>query len=88
MFIQEKNRFYMGDKKKPEAEITFININDDELSVDHTYVDESLRGQGMAQKLLDAVADFARMEGKTLSATCPYAAKRLKTDERYADIAK
>lgn len=88
MFIQENNRFYMGDKSHPQAEITFVSKGDDELSIDHTFVDNSLRGQGLAQKLVDAVADFARSEGKKLSATCPYAVKRLETDEKYADITK
>ena len=88
MFTQEKERFYLGDKDSPQAEITFVKMGPDELSINHTFVDESLRGQGMAQKLLDAVADMARSEGKKLSATCSYAAKHLKTDEKYADIAK
>ena len=88
MFTQEKERFYLGDKESPQAEITFVEKGPDELSINHTFVDESLRGQGMAQKLLDAVADLARSEGKKLSATCSYAVKKLKTDEKYADIAK
>lgn len=87
MFIQEENRFYMGDPGNPTAEITFAALSGDTLSVDHTFVDDSLRGQGIAEKLLDAVADYARSEGKKLSATCSYARKKLDTSEKYRDIA-
>ena len=88
MFTQENNRFYMGDKDNPQAEITFVSKGDHEISINHTFVDDSLRGQGIAQKLVDAVADYARSENKKLSATCSYAVKRLATDSKYADIAK
>ena len=75
MFTQEKNRFYLGDPVHPTAEIVFEQIGEDTLSVSHTFVDESLRGQGIAEKLLDAVADHARSGHKKLSATCSYARK-------------
>lgn len=87
MFTQEKNRFYMGDPKQPTAEITFRDIDKDTMSVDHTFVDGSLRGRGIAEKLLDAVADLARQEHKKLSATCSYARGKLDTSEKYRDIA-
>ena len=87
MFTQEKNRFYLGDPDYPTAEIVFEQIGEDTLSVEHTFVDESLRGQGIAEKLLDAVADHARSGHKKLSATCSYARKKLDTSEKYRDIA-
>ena len=87
MFTQEKNRFYLGDPVHPTAEIVFEQIGEDTLSVSHTFVDESLRGQGIAEKLLDAVADHARNGHKKLSATCSYARKKLDGSEKYRDIA-
>ena len=87
MFTQEKNRFYLGDPVHPTAEIVFEQISEDTLSVNHTFVDESLRGQGIAEKLLDAVADHARRGHKKLSATCSYARKKLDGSEKYRDIA-
>ena len=87
MFKQEKNRFYLGDPVHPTAEISFEQISEDTLSVNHTFVDESLRGQGIAEKLLDAVADHARSGHKKLSATCSYARKKLDGSEKYRDIA-
>ncbi len=87
MFTQETGRFYLGDALKPTAEITFVQLNDKLLSIDHTFVDESLQGQGLAGKLVDAVADYTRQQGMKLSATCSYARRKLDTDDKYKDIA-
>ena len=86
MFTQEKNRFYQGPADAPLAEITFVHLPDGSLSVDHTCVDGSLRGQGLAEKLLDAVADLARKENRKLTGTCSYAVKQLKDNPKYADV--
>ena len=41
------------------AEITWT-LRDNVMHMDHTFVSSSLRGQGVAQKLLDAAAQYAR----------------------------
>ena len=88
MFNQEDNRFYLGDAQSPTAFIVFEPVAADEWSIASTYVDGSLRGQGMAEKLLDAVAERARQEGKKLSATCSYAVKQLETNPKYRDLVR
>ena len=86
MFTRDGNRFYLGEKDNPTAEITFEELDGNTLSIDHTFVDSSLRGQGMAEKLVNAVADLARAEGKKLKATCSYAHNALETKDKYADV--
>lgn len=81
----ERDRFFIGDPQKPQAEITFHQVKDGQIEVDHTFVDESLRGQGIAGKLVEAVAHYAREQGLKVSATCSYAHKVLQ-HERYSDI--
>lgn len=77
-FIQDGTRFYMGENPaKPLAEITFEERGDGYLVVDHTFTDTSLRGRGIARKLVERVADYAREKGLKLRATCPYARKVL-----------
>mgnify|MGYP003286029979 FL=1 len=39
------------------AEITFPDIDEDTVDINHTFVDESLRGQGMAGKLMEAAVN-------------------------------
>lgn len=86
MFTRDGNRFYLGDSDNPRAEITFETVDENRWSVSHTFVEGSLRGQGMAEQLLDAVADLARREGKKLEATCSYALKQLRTNAKYRDV--
>lgn len=42
-------------------------------TIDHTFVDPSLRGQGMADKLVRAALEQIRKNGGTPAATCTYA---------------
>ena len=46
------------------AEITFPDIDEDTVDINHTFVDESLRGQGMAGKLLVACVYQIQSQGK------------------------
>ena len=81
----DKNRFYGGDDpRSPLAEITFERAPN-HIVVDHTFTDPSLRGQGIARKLVEKVAQYARQEGLKVAATCPYAHKVLSEDE-FKDI--
>ncbi|KRO18057.1 GNAT family N-acetyltransferase [Lacticaseibacillus saniviri] len=87
-FLSEPGRFYL---ENPEhqllAEITFQSIADDTAySIDHTFVDESLRGQGIAAQLVDAVVQKARAEHKMIQPLCTYAVHSFETHPEYADI--
>lgn len=44
-----------------------------ELKITHTFVLEDQRGKGLAQRLMEAVADYAKLEKLSLSASCSYA---------------
>ena len=75
-FITEDNRIYMNDDAgKMLAEITFPKTGDNEYTIDHTFVDDSLRGQGIASKLVQAAVDEISSRGAELKATCSYAVK-------------
>lgn len=73
--LREDQAFRMRDANgKVLAEVTFPIHSDDiqVWDVNHTWVDPVLRGQGVASKLVIAVDEAARREGKRLLATCPY----------------
>ncbi len=72
-FITEKDRIYAKDANgKIVAEVTFP-AKDGVSFIDHTFVDESLRGQGIAGKLVKLAADRILEEGHKIAAICPYA---------------
>ena len=47
------------------------------LDITHTFVDPSLRGQGVAKELVDRCDAFCKKEGLIVVASCSYAAKAL-----------
>ena len=54
------------------AEITFPETSPGIFVIDHTFVDESLRGQGVASKLVQATVDEIKKRGEKVEATCSY----------------
>lgn len=77
-FITEHSRIYAEDESgKVVAEITFP-AKDGVATIDHTFVDESLRGQGVAGRLMEAAVAKIRADGNEVAATCSYAARWLR----------
>lgn len=73
-FIHEPNRIYGTDENgKVLAEITFPETEPGVYTIDHTIVDGSLRGQGVAGKLVQAAVDDIKAKGGEVRATCSYA---------------
>lgn len=78
-FKIEENRIYLqNEDRKIVAEIDFEKINEDTYNVYHTFVDESLRGQGIANKLVNlAYEEITKKRKSKFEATCEYAQKWL-----------
>lgn len=64
--------FFKQDGKKL-AEMTFSLAGDSLMIIDHTEVDESLRGQGVGRKLLDRLLQYSDNESRKIMPLCPYA---------------
>ena len=75
-----------GEDKKRLAEMTYSKAGDKAIIIDHTEVDDSLRGQGVGDKLLAAAVEFARDAGLKIYATCPFALRKLQGSTEYADV--
>ncbi|KGL41235.1 N-acetyltransferase [Listeria sp. SHR_NRA_18] len=87
-FVKGENRFFKEDEDgKLIAEVTWVPSGDSLVILDHTFVDESLRGQGIASQLVEKVAETMRAEGKKITATCPFAkAEFERKPEKYDDV--
>ena len=78
----EANRILQKDENgRVVAEITFPETSPGIFVINHTFVDESLRGQGMASKLVQAAVDEIKRRGGKVEATCSYAKKWLSEHE-------
>lgn len=81
-FIKEENRIYAEDEnQKTIAEVTFYEIEDGVYNIDHTFVDDSLRGQGIGSKLVEEAVNTIKEKNCKIQATCPFASKWLEENE-------
>lgn len=67
------------------AEITWTMLGD-VMAVDHTFVSPDLRGQGVAKKLLDRAAVYAREKEYKMEPICSYVVTAFERYDEYNDI--
>jgi predicted GNAT family acetyltransferase len=68
------------------AEMTYSRVDAKQVIIDHTLVDDKLRGLGVARLLLDRAVAWARETGTKLAATCPYAKAQFEKDASIRDV--
>ncbi|WP_369824993.1 GNAT family N-acetyltransferase [Sporosarcina sp. P13] len=56
--------------------------------MDHTFVENSLRGKGIAQALVKEVVTKAREENKTIIPLSPFAKLEFEKKKEYAEVWK
>lgn len=62
------NKFYINDEQgKQIAEIVFVPTGENLAIIEHTDVDESLKGQGIGKQLVAKVVEKMRREKRKLS---------------------
>lgn len=67
------------------AEITWTE-REGVMQMNHTYVSDVLRGQGVAKKLLDEAANYARENKLKMNAICSYVVSAFEKSGDYDDI--
>ena len=68
------NKFYINDKQgKQIAEIVFVPTGENLAIIEHTDVDESLKGQGIGKQLVAKVVEKMRREKRKIIPLCPFA---------------
>lgn len=72
----EDNRiFALDENNEIIAEITFPKISDNKVDINRTFVHSSLRGQGIADELMQACVNKIQSNGFSAAASCSYAKK-------------
>ncbi|WP_421384855.1 GNAT family N-acetyltransferase [Bacillus salacetis] len=75
------NKFYLGQSEnEPEAEIVYSS-DGDAIVIEHTFVSEKLRGQGIGEKLVDQAVQYAEENNLKIDSQCPYAKSILEKKE-------
>ena len=79
--IENKGFFIFDeDEKETLAELTYKK-NGDILIIDHTYVSDKLRNQGIAGKLLNVAVNYARENKYKIKPVCSYVVKKFESSE-------
>lgn len=81
-----RGAFFIEAARKRVAVQTYQRVDANHVVIDHTQVDDSLRGRGVARQLLDAAVAWARTSGTRLAATCPYAKAQFEKDPTLRDV--
>ena len=80
-----RGAFVWEEDGKRLAEMTYT-VAGSRVIIDHTQVDESLRGKGVGAQLVKAAVQWARTEKAQLMPLCPYAKSVFEKTPDYGDV--
>jgi len=82
----DRGAFFVQREGIQLAEMTYSRAGAALVIIDHTLVDEQLRGLGVARRLLDSLVSWARATNTRVRATCPYALAQFAKDPSLSDV--
>ena len=68
--LENKIVYMVNDNIKGELD---FKVNDNQADIYHTYVDDDLRGQGIASKLVQMAFDYFKEKNYKVKCSCSYA---------------
>ncbi|MDO6390419.1 GNAT family N-acetyltransferase [Pontibacter sp. BT731] len=69
-----------------DAELAYATPSEEVMDFTHTYVPESARGKGVANKLIEEGLCYAEENGKKVVATCPVVKKFIDRNSNYQKL--
>ncbi|MBT9464744.1 GNAT family N-acetyltransferase [Hydrogenophaga sp.] len=81
-----RGAFYIQRNGQRIAEMTYSITRPSLVVVDHTYVDPSLRGHGVARQLQDAMVAWARGTDTKVIPVCSYVKVQFDRDPSIRDV--
>jgi predicted GNAT family acetyltransferase len=79
-------RFYVEQGGRTLAELRYAMDDEGHAVLEHTRVDDALRGEGVARRLLDAAVEWARATGTRVVPVCSYARAIFHRDRSLSDV--
>ncbi|MCD9022879.1 GNAT family N-acetyltransferase [Cohnella silvisoli] len=83
---EDANGFFVGEPQQRDAEIHYVRNGSDKIILDHTFVSDRLRGEGVGQALVKRVVDLAREKGLKIIPTCPFANSQFRRHPEWHDV--
>ena len=81
----QRGAFYIDEDGEWIAELTYIKHNGT-MTIDHTEIDDKLRGEGIGQDMVKAAVEYARQNDLKIKADCPYARKVIERTPELKDV--
>ncbi|MCU0432087.1 MAG: N-acetyltransferase [Bacteroidia bacterium] len=81
-----KGMFYVELDGKREAEMTYVWAGSDRIIIDHTGVNDVLRGKSAGKQLVAKAVEFAREKGIKIVPLCPFAKSVFDKVTEYHDV--
>lgn len=86
-FNGKKGSFYIETDNIKVAELIYTHIEEGKISIDHTEISDTLKGQGIGYKLIDALVEYLRTNNLNAIPLCSFAnAVFKKKSSLYADV--
>lgn len=82
----DKGMVFINEGEKNLAEMTWVKGGDGYIIVDHTMVDDSLKGQGVGRKLLNHIVELARDRNLKIMPLCPFVVATFKKVDEIRDV--
>lgn len=82
---QEEFVFRSEDNGTINGEITWTQLGD-VMIIEHTYVHEDKRNQGLAKKLVDHAVQYAREQEFKIEPVCSYVVAVFEQSDEYEDV--
>lgn len=83
---ENKGSFYIKEENKTLAEMTYSKAGETMIIIDHTQVEDELRGTGAGQKLVEKAVDFARANSIRILPLCPFAKSVFQKNPELRDV--
>lgn len=83
-----KGLFFIEEDGNPIAELTYLLSDENTMVATHTGTHPRKRGQGIAMKLVEAAAEYAREKNMKISPMCSYVALAFNQREDLKDVEK
>jgi predicted GNAT family acetyltransferase len=81
-----KGAFFIEKDGQRLAAMEFTMAGDDKMIIDHTEVDETLKGRGAGRKLLNRLVEYVREQEIKVIPLCPFAHSVFKKDPEIRDV--
>jgi predicted GNAT family acetyltransferase len=82
----KKGMFFISQESEILAEMTYVWVGTNRFIIDHTEVNEKLKGKGTGKQLVTKAVEFAREKNIKIIPLCPFAKSVFEKVKEFNDV--